>query len=264
MKSRIGMALGVLYPNEFGERRRGGSSSKKRGGFVHRRLSSLKIPFEKYGKLRVLACVIGLLVVISGVYTIYAYNRFTAYSNDILANIGNIESEKQRRNDLINNLVPPTVNYLVFERELFSHVAEIRKELTTLDGILNKEGFSGDDLTAPVMSAKMPTLMGIFENYPDLKASKPFTDLMNELVATENRVAAARNSLNGSINVYNTFLLTVPAYWVAKVLGYENKTWFQANEGADAVPDMRRLDTVNLESLMSKEMAAKIGNYISE
>lgn len=56
----------------------------------------------------------------------------------------------------------------------------------------------------------------------------------------------------------------MPAYWVAKVLGYENKTWFQANEGADAVPDMRRLDTVNLESLMSKEMAAKIGNYISE
>ena len=258
MKSRIGTALKVLYPNDFGEK----PPKSRKKGFVNRRLSSFRNSVDEYGKLRIFFSLFCVFLIVSGLYTAYAYNRFTSYTNNILSAVGNIESEKQRRNDLINNLVPPTINYLVFERELFTHVAEIRKELTSLDTILDKK-LSGDDL-AGAMKTQMPTLTGIFENYPDLKASKPFADLMTELIETENRVAAARDSLNETIKIYNIYIKTVPAYLVAKALRFKKVKWFEADKNAAGVPDMKQLDSVNVEILISKELASKIGNYLSK
>lgn len=241
MKSRIGMALKVLYPGEFDT---GTGKSKRKKGFIHKRLSSVKKAFDKYDKVKMILSTTVILFILVVVYSLYAYNKFITHVNNIYSAVASMENEKQRRNDLINNLVPPTINYLVFERELFTHVAEIRKELTTLDKFIDKKP---TDLKLPEsLLGQMPSLTGIFENYPDLKASKQFSGLMKELIETENRIAAARILFNKEINIHNTYITTIPSSWVAYLFRYKVKDWFVASEAASHLPDMKQLDSVNV------------------
>lgn len=189
---------------------------------------------------------VAIVSAVLGVYMVYSYNHFTAYTNDYLTAYANIEKEKQRRNDLINNLIPPTLNYLSYEKKLFSHVAEIRRKLTDFQGIMEEN--NGIEKITGEIQTKLPGLMGIFENYPDLKASKPFSDLMKELIETENRVAAARKTFNLAVNTYNVYITKIPANMVAHIMDYKQKAWFEATDDASAVPDMKKLNSINTES----------------
>lgn len=235
VKSRIGIALDVLYPGEFAE----GAERQRRRGFVHRWLNSVKGCFNGLGKVKAILSVVVVMVMVVVGYSVYAYNNFVTHVNNIHMAVANMENEQQRRNDLINNLVPPTVNYLVFEKNLFAHLADIRKELTTIDRFLERKPESS--VFPREMMDQLPTLMGIFENYPDLKASKPFASLMKELIETENRIAAARVTFNDEVNIHNTYLTTIPSTWVAALLGYKVKDWFAAHEEASVPPDMEAL-----------------------
>lgn len=239
MKSKMRKTLNVLYPDEFKHR-----SKQKKRGFVANRWNSIKLYLSELGKMKVVAGVMSLACLAVFGYSVYAYNHFTAFTNDIYSAYSNVEKESQRRNDLINNLVPPTLNYSLYERDLFSHVVEIRRELTNLNSIL-KENPGDNSLISGKLKTQLPALLGIFENYPDLKASLPFSDLMKELIETENRVAAARSTLNEKVRVYNTYIAKLPAAWVARTLRYEPQPWFKASENALVVPDMKQLDFVN-------------------
>ena len=239
MKSKMRKTLNVLYPDEFTHR-----PKKKKQGFVTNRWNSLKLYLSEIGKLKVLVGVMSLAGLAVFGYSVYAYNHFTAFTNDIYSAYADIEKEAQRRNDLINNLVPPTLNYSLYEKELFFHVVEIRKELTNLNSVL-KENPDDTGVVAGKLKTQLPALLGIFENYPDLKASKPFSDLMQELIETENRVAATRAALNEKVRIYNTYIAKLPAAWVARTLRYEPQPWFKASGNALIVPDMKQLDFVN-------------------
>lgn len=247
MRTKMRAALKALYPNEFEEMRKKKLKFKK-PSFLRRRINRFKMSLRRMGKIRLIACLLSIVFLVVGLYMIYSYNKITTYRNNIFATSANIDSEKQRRNDLINNLIPPTLNYSKFERQIFLDVATIRKELTDLNSSLKENvDLGSENPIADLIGQKMPSLVGIFENYPDLKASKPFTGLMTELIETENRVAAARSNQNAAINVYNTYVEAIPAYWVAFVLGYESNGWFKADEEVIVLPDMKKLD-----SLMTK------------
>lgn len=241
MKSTMRKTLNVLYPDEFAQRQK-----RKKQGFIANRWNSFELYLSELGKLKLFVGVMSVTVLGVFGYSVYAYNYFTTYANDILTTNANIEKEEQRRNDLINNLIPPTLNYSLFEKELFSHVVEIRNELTSLSSVL-KQNPDDSSVIAGRLKTQLPSLLGIFENYPDLKASRPFADLMKELIETENRVAMARESYNTAVNIYNTYTSKLPAAWVAKSLGYGPQPWFEASENASIVPDMKQLDSVNLK-----------------
>ncbi len=239
MKAAMRKTLNILYPDEFNKKTR---KIKKQGFFVSR-WNSLAHSLRELGKLKVF---VGTMILAGSLmfgYSAYAYNHFTAYINDILMGSANIEKETQRRNDLINNLIPPTLNYSLFEKDLFSHVVEIRKELVNLNSKLEEN--KDQNVIATQIKTQIPALLGIFENYPDLKASKPFADLMKELIETENRVAGAREAYNQKVNIYNTYIAKLPAAWVARILRYEPQPWFEADADAFIVPDMKKLDSVN-------------------
>lgn len=240
MKLKMRKTLNVLYPDHFGHR----TKKTRKLGFLAGRWNSFKLFLSELGKMKIFVGVMSVAGLAAFSYSVYAYNHFTAYTNDIFSARANIESEEQRRNDLINNLIPPTLNYSLFEKELFSHVVEIRKELTNLNTVLD-ESPNDNSAIAEKLKTRMPSLLGIFENYPDLKASKPFSDLMQELIATENRVAGARAVFNEKINIYNTYIAKLPAAWVARTLSYEPQPWFEASQGAAIVPDMKQLDSIN-------------------
>lgn len=244
--SRMYKTLKALYPEEFQERR---PKPKKapRKGFVRRRVSrrldSIKMFLSGYGRAKLTMGSFAIVLAIAGVYVGYVYNNFTTYTNDILTSKANIEKEIQRRNDLINNLIPPTLNYSLYEKEMFSHVAEIRKEFTNFSKLLQKNPNLKGMLKVGI-KAQMPSIFGIFENYPVLQANKPFADLMQELIETENRIATTRTTFNETVNVFNTYLDKVPAAWIGLALGYRKQTWFGAEEGAAALPDLERLAPV--------------------
>lgn len=244
-KSRMFKTLKTLYPDDFMERR----PKKKRQGFIKRRVNrrwnSLTSFFRRLGRAKLVTGSFAITFAISGVYTAYVYNKFTTYTNDILTAEANVDKEIQRRNDLINNLIPPTLNYSLYEKEMFSHVAELRKEFTSLGDILKeKMGDKSMLLGLGDIKAQLPSLFGIFENYPDLKASLPFSDLMKELIETENRIALTRETFNGVVNVFNVYFDRIPAAWIGRMLGYKKESWFGANDNAALVPDMKMLDPV--------------------
>lgn len=238
MKSKMHKTLKILYPDEFKP-----IVKKKRQGFIARNWKSFTLFLSELGKMKLVVGTMSIAGLAVSVYSVYAYNYITTYENYTLSAAAGVKSESQRRNDLINNLVPPTLNYSIYEKDLFSHVVEIRKELTNMNTILQNDG--DNSALAGTIKSQLPALLGIFENYPDLKASQPFADLMKELIETENRLAAARLLLNEQIRVYNTYITKVPVVWISTVLGYEVKPWFEAAESALVVPDMKILDSVN-------------------
>lgn len=235
--------LKTLYPDEFMESR----PKKKRQGFIGRRVSrrwnSLKSFLSELGRAKLVLWTSAITFTISGIYTVYVYNKFTTYTNDILTAEANIDKEIQRRNDLINNLIPPTLNYSLYEKEMFSHVAELRQEFANLSKMLGKS-MNDKSMIVGDIKAQLPSLFGIFENYPDLKASMPFSDLMKELIETENRVASTRQTFNEVVNVFNVYLDKIPAAWIGMMLGYKQEPWFDANDSAALLPDMKKLDPV--------------------
>lgn len=237
--------LKILYPDDFGKKYK----KTLKAGFLRKNLNSLKLYLGNLGKAKLLLGTVAIIGTIMSAYMIYAYNHFTAYTNDYLTAYANIEKEAQRRNDLINNLIPPTLNYLSYEKKLFSYVAEIRRKITDLQGIMEKNG--DNKMITGELKTNLPGLLGIFENYPDLKASKPFSDLMKELIETENRVAMARETFNKAVNTYNIYISKIPANMVADILDYKKKAWFEATDNASAVPDMERLNSVNTEDIHS-------------
>ena len=126
---------------------------------------------------------------------------------------------------------------------MFTHMAEIRNDFAGL-GKLLKGAKCLKGAIPSGLKAQLPSLFGIFENYPALQASKPFADLMQELIETENRVATARKTYNENVGVYNVYMDKIPASWVGYALGYRKQAWFDPEDTAVQLPDMKLLDTV--------------------
>jgi len=232
MKMRMDKTLKVLYPDVFSRKK---SKTRKKGFFSGKiysfRMFLKEIETSKwvvYGSASLIALIIG--------YGVYAYNHFAMYTQAISTASADIGKEVQRRTDLINNLIPPTLEYVKHEKELFSHVVEIRKEFMQQTDAL--PGKDMEKIIPAELQAKLPSLMGIFENYPDLKASQPFADLMKELIETENRIAATRTDYNARVNEFNTYLVKVPAKYVAQILNFETMPYFEVTLKASSVPDM--------------------------
>ncbi len=236
--------LKTLYPEEFKISRQ----KKKKRGFLRRRIRGMwnfcKSSLLSFGKARILMFLFLLAIIATGLYTIYVYNYFTTCLNNVRTAKAHIDREIQRRNDLTMNIVYSAVNYLAYEKDMFSHVAEIRKDFTNLSSAV-KGNQGGSGMLDGGIKVQLPALLGIFENYPDLKASTPFTNVMKELIETENRVAMVRAAYNDSANVYNIYLETIPASWIGTLFGLKKEALFVAEEKAHLLPDLKKLAPVN-------------------
>ena len=146
---------------------------------------------------------------------VYYYNFFTVEYYKTRLEKTQIEAELQRRNDLIPNLVKAVNDYMTFENKIFQHAADVRSALNSLKSIPEA---SPSQLS---LANSLSKFQAVAENYPDLKASATYQNLMKELSDTETRIASARMRYNTAANFYNSRLRMFPGIIFGFVMGFE-------------------------------------------
>jgi LemA protein len=151
----------------------------------------------------------------------------------------NVENVYQRRADLIPNLVETVKGYAKHEQETLEGVIEARANATkvTIDPTnMTPEDLKKYQAAQGEITNALSRLIAVSESYPDLKANQNFLELQNQLEGTENRIAVERNKFNEVAREYNTKRRTFPTNIIAGIFNFDEKPYFQAQEGADKAP----------------------------
>lgn len=167
------------------------------------------------------------------------YNNMVSKSEAVKAQWGNVETQYQRRADLIPNLVSTVKGYATHEQSTFEAVTEARSKATqmqvTFDD-LNEENLAKFNKAQGDLTSALGRLLAISENYPDLKASQNFRDLQTQLEGTENRIATERRRFNEQVQDYNTYIMMFPRNILALMFNFVPKAYFAADTGAAEAP----------------------------
>ncbi len=179
----------------------------------------------------IIAIVVGVIVLL-GIALISANNNLVSMEAKVDAALANIDTNLQRRADLIPNLVSTVKGYAAHEQEAIDSVTQARANLAGASTVEEKAAADSALTTA------LNNLLVVVENYPDLKASANFAQLADELAGTENRIAVARRDYNDAVQSYNTAIRKFPTSLVAGIFGFTQKDYFRASDGAQDVPDV--------------------------
>lgn len=174
--------------------------------------------------------VIGVFLVAIIGFFMLSYNSMVEKSEKVDAKLSDIETQLQRRSDLIPNLVNSVKGIMQHEQEAIDKVTDARTKLVNAKSITEKSE-ANDNL-----SNALNNFLAIAENYPDLKANTNFTNLMDEQSGTENRIATARKDYNDAVKEYNAYIKKMPTTLLAKMFGFKEKDYFKSTEEANAVP----------------------------
>ncbi|ARQ07445.1 Magnetosome formation protein MamQ, lipoprotein antigen LemA family [Macrococcoides canis] len=183
---------------------------------------------------KLLIPIIGLIVLllIIGSMLINPYNKLVDLDTEVGKYEAKIDTQLQRRLDLIPNLVETVKGYAKHEEKVFKDVSDARAKLAGANTMEEKA-----EANAQVSSA-LGRLIAIQENYPELKADTQFTGLRDELAGTENRIAVARNDYNDIVTEYNKVVKRFPGSIVAGLFGFEKKEFFKADRAAKDAPNV--------------------------
>ena len=173
-----------------------------------------------------------------------SYNTLTTKHENVKGKWANVETQLQRRSDLLNNLIETAKLAGVQEQEVFGKIAEARSKL--LNASQQAPQGEGGDKTPEQKQAVIDAansfggtigrLLVLQENYPQLKSNENFLKAQDELVGTENRIATARKDYNDGVQDYNTTRAKFPTVISAKLFGFKEEPYFKAEEGATTVP----------------------------
>lgn len=167
------------------------------------------------------------------------YNKLVTQDQNVKGKWGNVQSEYQRRADLVPNLVNTVKGAANFEQETLTKVVEARAKATqtTINpGDLTPENIAKFQQAQGELSGALSRLLVTVERYPELKANANFTALQTQLEGTENRIKVARNDFNTAVQEYNTSVKVFPNNIFAGMFGFQEKGYFAADAGADKAP----------------------------
>lgn len=183
--------------------------------------------------------IILVVVAIIVIWGITGYNGLVKAEENVENGWAQVETQYQRRLDLIPNLVSTVKGYAAHEQSTLTGVIEARSKATqiTMDPTnLTPEKLAEFQKAQGDVSNALGKLLAIRENYPDLKANEQFIGLQAQLEGTENRIAVARKGFNDVANSYNKEIRTFPKNILAGMFGFEKKPYFAADEGAKNAP----------------------------
>jgi LemA protein len=182
------------------------------------------------------------IVVIFGGCGFTKYNYLVRQDETVKNKWGQVESQYQRRADLIPNLVSVVKGAANFEKETLTQVMEARAKATQITvnaNDLSPEKIQQFQAAQGQLSSALGRLLAVSEAYPDLKANANFQALQVQLEGTENRIAVARNDFNDAVNGYNSAVRTFPGNIVAGIGGFQPKGYFAAEAGSDHAPKVQ-------------------------
>lgn len=178
-------------------------------------------------------------VALLAIFFYSTYNGLVNKDESVSKAWSNVETQYQRRSDLIPNLVNTVKGYAAHERETLESVVEARSAATSVSlsaDELTPEGLARFQQAQDAVRSALGRLIAISENYPDLKANQNFLELQAQLEGTENRIAVARREFNTAAEQYNVTVRRFPANIVAGLFGFVRKPYFEAAAGSEQAP----------------------------
>ena len=185
-----------------------------------------------------------LLLVVLGIVSwgTKVYNNMVSMQEAVASQWGNVETQYQRRADLIPNFVNTVKGAAEFEQETLTRVIEARAKATqvTIDPAnMTAENMLQYQATQGELSSALSRLMVVVERYPDIKATQNLRDLQVELEGTENRISVERRKFNEVAQSFNTFIKRFPQNLLAGMFGFSAKPYFESMEGSDRAPQVQ-------------------------
>jgi len=189
--------------------------------------------------------IIGIVIIaVFGIYRFFVgtYNTMVRMNETVTRSWQDVESDYQRRLDLIPNLVSTVKGYADFEKSTLTAVIEARAQASQVKVDANNitpEALKNFQAAQGQLSSSLSRLLVTVEQYPDLKANQNFLELQAELSGTENRIKVARNKFNAEAEKYNAYIGEVPGVFLSKMYGFERKSYFDADEAASKAPEVK-------------------------
>jgi LemA protein len=166
--------------------------------------------------------VLGIVFII-GMMVMSEYNNLVSSEEGVRGEWSQVETQLQRRADLIPNLVNTVKAFAVQEESIFTALAEARAKLAGASGVDEVQEANSEVTNA------LNRLLVIVENYPELKSNVNFLALQDELAGTENRIATARRDYNLAVENFNTRVRSFPTALIAGMFGFGVKPYFEAD-----------------------------------
>ena len=167
------------------------------------------------------------------------YNGMVEKEEAVKSTWSNVETQYQRRADLIPNLVSTVKGYAAHEESTLTAVVDARAKATSISVApdnLNEQTIAEYQKAQAGVTSALGRLIAVSENYPDLKANQNFLELQAQLEGTENRITVARKEFNDATQAYNTAVRSFPANLIAMMFDFEQKPYFEADESTAAAP----------------------------
>lgn len=171
-----------------------------------------------------------------------AYNGMVSMDENVQNKWANVETQYQRRADLIPNLVNTVKGYAAHEKTTLEDVVKARSEATSVKidpTNITPEQMKQYQTAQGSVSSALGRLLMVAENYPELKANENFLELQSQLEGTENRINVARKDFNDAAKEYNVSIRRFPKSIIAGMFGFEKKTYFEAEAGSEKAPDVQ-------------------------
>ncbi|HCX23169.1 MAG: LemA family protein [Flammeovirgaceae bacterium] len=188
--------------------------------------------------------IIVVVVVIFFIYNFFTgkYNNMVNKDEAVNTEWSNVETQYQRRNDLIPNLVNTVKGFANQEKEVLVGVTEARSKASSINldaSNLTAENMQQFQAAQGQLNSALSRLLVTVEKYPELKSNQNFLELQAQLEGTENRIAVSRKRFNEVTQDYNTYIRTFPNSMIAGWGGFERKPLFEAEEGAEKAPEVQ-------------------------
>lgn len=176
-----------------------------------------------------------IIVVILVIVVAYAgmYNSLVKYRNRAREFSSQIDVQLKRRTDLIPNLVETVKGYAKHEKETLANVIELRNSVNNASSLQDKVDADNQ------LTGALRQVFALAENYPDLKANQEFSQLMEELSNTENKVSYARQAYNSQVQAYDTAIQTFPRNIIAGIHGFKEMNFLQIPDVDKEAPKVK-------------------------
>jgi LemA protein len=191
-----------------------------------------------------IGCAIGGVVLLAAAMVVFwvisVNNNLVSLEQGVIQQWAQVENQYQRRADLIPNLVNIVKGYANFEKDVLTKITEARAKVSqfniTPEVLNDPQAFAKFQSLQGELSGALSRLLVTVENYPILKANENFLQLQAQLEGTENRISVERKKFNEAVQVYNTTIKKFPASFLAGMLGFKEKQYFNAITGAENPP----------------------------
>lgn len=173
-----------------------------------------------------------VIVIILG-YVGMTYNSFVVKKENLTNQWAQVETQYQRRFDLIPNLVESVKGIMKQEQEIFNNLAEARTRYAGANSVSEKAE------SASQVESALGRLLVIMENYPQLNSSQNVQSLMSQIEGTENRISVERKRYNDSVKSFNTLAKRIPSKFVAMLFNFGEENYFESVEGSEIAPEVK-------------------------